>query len=147
MNMEDAKLSSRLVAKMVTRGHRASRTMHRLLSPAVQERLELRARDGVSSSDQQVSYLNHKTAPIQHKTQRLSNQANPHRQHVQSEANNASQIDIMQWLIDTSPKKNPWSVTRAVDEVLAVWFGSVPQLAIVGQGSLLRNDSILNDVS
>jgi hypothetical protein len=37
----------------------------------------------------------------------------------------------MQWLIDTSPRKNLWSLERMVGEILAVWFGSVHQLAMV----------------
>ncbi|KAK4236588.1 cytochrome P450 [Achaetomium macrosporum] len=38
--------------------------------------------------------------------------------------------DCMQWLIDTSPRKNPWSAARMVGEIMAVWFGSVHQLAM-----------------
>ncbi|MCJ1454187.1 hypothetical protein MMC28_004538 [Mycoblastus sanguinarius] len=45
-------------------------------------------------------------------------------------------VDCMQWLIDTSPKKQPWTVTRAVDEVLAVWFSSVPQLSMTASYTL-----------
>ncbi|KAL6820465.1 cytochrome P450 [Trichoderma sp. SZMC 28015] len=39
--------------------------------------------------------------------------------------------DCMQWLIDTSPRKNPWTPARMVGEIMAVWFGSVHQLAMV----------------
>ncbi len=39
--------------------------------------------------------------------------------------------DCMQWLIDTSPRKSPWSSARMVGEIMAVWFGSVHQLAMV----------------
>lgn len=38
--------------------------------------------------------------------------------------------DCMQWLIDTSPRKDPWSSARMVGEIMAVWFGSVHQLAM-----------------
>ncbi|KKO98194.1 cycloheximide-inducible-1 [Trichoderma harzianum] len=38
--------------------------------------------------------------------------------------------DCMQWLIDTSPRKNPWTSARMVGEIMAVWFGSVHQLAM-----------------
>ncbi|KAL6803841.1 cytochrome P450 [Trichoderma sp. SZMC 28012] len=38
--------------------------------------------------------------------------------------------DCMQWLIDTSPRKNPWTPARMVGEIMAVWFGSVHQLAM-----------------
>jgi len=38
--------------------------------------------------------------------------------------------DCMQWLIDTSPRKHPWSAGRMVGEIMAVWFGSVHQLAM-----------------
>lgn len=41
------------------------------------------------------------------------------------------QMDCMQWLIDTSPRKNPWTPARMVGEIMAVWFGSVHQLAMV----------------
>ncbi|PON28687.1 cytochrome P450 [Trichoderma gamsii] len=39
-------------------------------------------------------------------------------------------MDCMQWLIDTSPRKNPWTPARMVGEIMAVWFGSVHQLAM-----------------
>ncbi|GJN80326.1 hypothetical protein PLIIFM63780_003852 [Purpureocillium lilacinum] len=38
--------------------------------------------------------------------------------------------DCIQWLIDTSPRKNPWTASRMVGEIMAVWFGSVHQLAM-----------------
>lgn len=37
----------------------------------------------------------------------------------------------MQWLIDTSPRKDPWSPARMVGEIMAVWFSTVHQLAMV----------------
>ncbi|KAI9707821.1 MAG: hypothetical protein M1820_004426 [Bogoriella megaspora] len=40
------------------------------------------------------------------------------------------QNDGLQWLIDTSPKKNPWSVDRIVGEVMGIWYGSVHTLSI-----------------
>ncbi|KAI1849851.1 hypothetical protein JX265_013554 [Neoarthrinium moseri] len=39
-------------------------------------------------------------------------------------------VDCVQWLIDTSPRKMPWSSARMVGEIMAVWFGSVHQLAM-----------------
>ncbi|GFF33517.1 ent-kaurene oxidase [Aspergillus udagawae] len=39
-------------------------------------------------------------------------------------------MDCMQWLIDTSPRKIQWTTTRMVGEIIAVWFGSVHQLAM-----------------
>ncbi|KAL7924715.1 cytochrome P450 [Trichoderma austrokoningii] len=39
-------------------------------------------------------------------------------------------MDCMQWLIDTSPRKNPWTPARMVGEIMALWFGSVHQLAM-----------------
>ncbi|KAI1204773.1 cytochrome P450 [Annulohypoxylon truncatum] len=39
-------------------------------------------------------------------------------------------IDCVQWLIDTSPRKMQWSPARMVGEIMAVWFGSVHQLAM-----------------
>ncbi|KAB8076861.1 cytochrome P450 [Aspergillus leporis] len=44
--------------------------------------------------------------------------------------NGHTPVDCMQWLIDTSPRKNPWSTPRMVGEIMAVWFGSVHQLAM-----------------
>ncbi|KAF2488553.1 cytochrome P450, partial [Lophium mytilinum] len=37
--------------------------------------------------------------------------------------------DVIQWIIDTSPKSNPWSPGRMAFEVMAIWFGSVQGLA------------------
>lgn len=37
----------------------------------------------------------------------------------------------MQYLIDTSPRSNPWTVSRMIGEIMAVWFSSVHQLAMV----------------
>ena len=37
----------------------------------------------------------------------------------------------MQWLIDTSPRKVPWTLERMIGEIMALWFGSVHQLAMV----------------
>ncbi|KAK8127347.1 Cytochrome P450 [Apiospora sp. TS-2023a] len=42
----------------------------------------------------------------------------------------ATRADCMQWLIDTSPKKDPWSTPRMIGETLAIWFSSVHQLAM-----------------
>ncbi|KAF1852230.1 cytochrome P450 [Cucurbitaria berberidis CBS 394.84] len=33
--------------------------------------------------------------------------------------------DCIQWIMDTSPKQNPWSAQRVVFELMAIWFGSV----------------------
>ncbi|KAL6897095.1 cytochrome P450 [Trichoderma evansii] len=44
--------------------------------------------------------------------------------------NTVAPMDCMQWLIDTSPRKNPWTPARMVGEIMAVWFGSVHQLAM-----------------
>ncbi|KJZ69548.1 hypothetical protein HIM_11061 [Hirsutella minnesotensis 3608] len=38
--------------------------------------------------------------------------------------------DCMQWLIDTSPRKKPWSSARMVGEIIAIWLSSVHQLAM-----------------
>ncbi|RAK94386.1 cytochrome P450 [Aspergillus costaricaensis CBS 115574] len=40
-------------------------------------------------------------------------------------------VDCMQWLIETSPRKTQWTTARMVGEIIAVWFGSVHQLAMV----------------
>jgi hypothetical protein len=41
------------------------------------------------------------------------------------------QNDVIQWIIDTSPKSNPWTPARMAFEVMAIWFGSVQGLATV----------------
>ncbi|KAF1996339.1 cytochrome P450 [Amniculicola lignicola CBS 123094] len=33
--------------------------------------------------------------------------------------------DCIQWIMETSPKANPWSAQRVVFELIAIWFGSV----------------------
>ncbi|GAB1311480.1 hypothetical protein MFIFM68171_01690 [Madurella fahalii] len=33
--------------------------------------------------------------------------------------------DCIQWIIDTAPKQNPWSAERVINELMAIWFGSV----------------------
>ncbi|KAF3071576.1 Cytochrome P450 monooxygenase paxP [Trichoderma lentiforme] len=45
-------------------------------------------------------------------------------------SNEATPMDCMQWLIDNSPRKNPWTPAKIVGEIMAVWFGSVHQLAM-----------------
>ncbi|KAK8127859.1 cytochrome P450 [Apiospora sp. TS-2023a] len=37
--------------------------------------------------------------------------------------------DVIQWIIDTSPKSNPWTPGRMAFEIMAIWFGSVQGLA------------------
>ncbi|KAI1127997.1 cytochrome P450 [Nemania abortiva] len=41
-----------------------------------------------------------------------------------------NKVDCIQWIIDTSPRKNPWSPQRMVGEIMAVWFSTVHQLAM-----------------
>ncbi|KAI1760843.1 cytochrome P450 [Hypoxylon sp. FL1150] len=31
--------------------------------------------------------------------------------------------DCIQWIIETAPKQNPWSVERVIYELMAIWFG------------------------
>ncbi|PQE05922.1 cytochrome p450 protein [Rutstroemia sp. NJR-2017a BVV2] len=33
--------------------------------------------------------------------------------------------DCIQWIMETSPRQNPWSAQRIVHELMAIWFGSV----------------------
>ena len=40
-------------------------------------------------------------------------------------------------MIDTSPKKNPWSIDRLVGEVMGIWYGSVHTLSIAVTFALL----------
>ena len=40
-------------------------------------------------------------------------------------------MDILQWMIDSSPKQSPWSATKIVQVTLGLWFGSIHQPAMV----------------
>ncbi|PTB56075.1 hypothetical protein M431DRAFT_552903 [Trichoderma harzianum CBS 226.95] len=46
-------------------------------------------------------------------------------------SNEATPMDCMQWLINNSPRKDPWTPAKMVGEIMAVWFGSVHQLAMI----------------
>ncbi|KAF7512407.1 hypothetical protein GJ744_001342 [Endocarpon pusillum] len=48
-------------------------------------------------------------------------------QHAGSQAKH---LDCIQWIIDTNPRKNPWSAEKIIQVVLGLWFASVHQLAI-----------------
>jgi Cytochrome P450 len=39
-------------------------------------------------------------------------------------------LDCIQWMLDTNPRKNPWSAEKIVQVLLGLWFASVHQLAI-----------------
>ncbi|KAI9879025.1 MAG: hypothetical protein M1830_009824 [Pleopsidium flavum] len=39
-------------------------------------------------------------------------------------------LDCVQWIIDSSPRKDPWTAEKIVQETLALWFGSVHQMAM-----------------
>lgn len=41
------------------------------------------------------------------------------------------QADCIQWILETSPKQNPWTAERVVHELMAIWFGSVHALSTV----------------
>ena len=41
------------------------------------------------------------------------------------------QADCIQWIMETSPKDNPWTPKRIVHELMAIWFGSVHALSTV----------------
>jgi cytochrome P450 len=42
----------------------------------------------------------------------------------------AKHLDCIQWIIDTNPRKNPWSADKIIQVLLGLWFASVHQLAI-----------------
>ncbi|VUC22501.1 unnamed protein product [Clonostachys rosea] len=46
--------------------------------------------------------------------------------------------DCIEWIIETSPKKNPWSAQRVVWEILAIWFGSVHSLSITASNAIFN---------
>jgi hypothetical protein len=39
--------------------------------------------------------------------------------------------DCIQWIMETSPRQNPWSPQRVVYELMAIWFGSVHAISTV----------------
>ena len=47
-------------------------------------------------------------------------------------------MDGIQWLIETSPKKERWSSHRLVGEIMGIWYGSVHTLAIVGENPVVE---------
>ncbi|KAI1447079.1 cytochrome P450 [Annulohypoxylon stygium] len=52
------------------------------------------------------------------------------RDRSQADSSKPAPVDCMQWLIDTSPRKNQWSPARMIGEILAIWFSSVHQLTM-----------------
>ncbi|RYP07681.1 hypothetical protein DL764_002365 [Monosporascus ibericus] len=38
--------------------------------------------------------------------------------------------DCIQWIMETSPRQNPWSAERIIWELMAIWFGSVHSLSV-----------------
>ncbi|OCL06345.1 cytochrome P450 [Glonium stellatum] len=44
-------------------------------------------------------------------------------------SNSEGHEDVIQWIINTSPKATPWSAGRIAYEVMAIWFGSVHGLS------------------
>ncbi|KAI0879528.1 cytochrome P450 [Hypoxylon argillaceum] len=57
--------------------------------------------------------------------------------------NERPKVDCIQWIIDTSPRKNPWSPMRMVGEIMAVWFSTVHQLAMTA--TYMVQDLCLHD--
>ncbi|KAI1841565.1 hypothetical protein JX266_012218 [Neoarthrinium moseri] len=57
--------------------------------------------------------------------ERMAKRANP-----DLNRNSPLPVDCTQWLIDTSPRKNPWSPARMIGEIIAVWFSTVHQLSM-----------------
>ncbi|KAL9038664.1 MAG: hypothetical protein Q9180_002997, partial [Flavoplaca navasiana] len=98
-------------ASLTTRGHRASKVMFDHLAPVIDRRLEIRGKEGPSKPV--------KSPPS-----------------IEEDVLNTSQIDCMQYLIDTSPRKTPWTVQRTIGEIMAVWFSSVHQLAMAATFAL-----------
>ena len=94
----------------MTRGHRSSKTMYRWLYPVVEQRLRLRdANEAGLSTEKPVGEPPYKRLPD----------------------SNLPQSDCVQWVVDTSPRKARWSVERLVGEIMGIWVGSAPTIAIV----------------
>ena len=49
----------------------------------------------------------------------------------------------MQWIIDSSPQNDAWTSERVIQETLALWFGSVHQLAMVCRSLSFRQYSVI----
>lgn len=50
---------------------------------------------------------------------------------------NSTQSDCIQWIMETSPRQSPWSPSRVVHELMAIWFGSVHALSTVSSTSTI----------
>ena len=96
----------RVVSGIMTRCNQAQKIVFRLLTPIVEQRLEL------------CRLSDTKERPV---CDRQSSLVECSRE----------QMDCVEWLIDTSPRKKPWTVVRTVHEIMAVWFGSMFELSMV----------------
>ena len=101
--------STRLVACLCTRGHTTSKILIRYLTLVVRERLYERKKD--------VKKRLHRVRLCARYSQRSYE----------------SLVPLYQWIIDSSPSKDPWTEQRITQEVLALWFASVHQLEDPGQ--------------
>ena len=102
--------------------HSAQKKVFRILTPIVEQRLTLRPTDSNATE-----------SPVRNPTILLSAVADQ------------EQVDCMQWLIETSPRKQPWTINRTVHEIMAVWFSSMPQLIMVNYRAALRFVLILSN--
>ncbi|KAF2121685.1 cytochrome P450 [Lophiotrema nucula] len=59
------------------------------------------------------------------------------KEHSDSSALGEQHDDGIQWLIQTTPKRETWSTERLVGEIMAVWYGSLHTLAIASTNALI----------
>ncbi len=48
-----------------------------------------------------------------------------------------SELDIIQWTVNTMPRQKPWPTEKIVQVIIGLWFASVHQLTMVGVGLAL----------
>ena len=48
-----------------------------------------------------------------------------------------AQLDCLNWIVETMPRKDPWSSEKIVQVLLGLWFASVHQLAMVNSLCIL----------
>lgn len=48
-----------------------------------------------------------------------------------------TQLDCLNWMVETMPRKDPWSPEKIVQVLLGLWFASVHQLAMVNSLCIL----------
>lgn len=93
---------AQFVARFYSRNYRSSRVFHGFLTREVERRFELQK-------------IRNQQAKFGEGQPRLGTEP---------------ENDGLQWLIDTAPKKQQWSINRLVGEIMGIWYGSAHTLTI-----------------